>query len=143
MSTPLVLALEMIEVKAVANPKVEPKGVELGDRPDRVDIELRPDDDVILLVRFREVDVIVVLDAGRNAEAEPHWAGKEVVGDLLDRLPPRFRGRLTRERRPHRLLSPERRREAEEQEGKNQRRPVQASRRVFRIRHHVEAPRLP
>src|SRR2546430_1734594 len=85
----------MVQVKIIADPEIEPEGVELRHRPDRIDVELRADDDVILLVSFGEIDVVVVFDPERHAETEADRADEEIVWDLLDGLTARFGRGLT------------------------------------------------
>src|SRR5256885_8901634 len=104
----------------MADTDIELEGVELGDRPERVNIHLRAQNDVVLRLGgddnrpgrakkdgrsvFGEVDVIVVLDTDRRAEAELDRAHLQIVRDLVDRLTARFRSRFTRERWPDCVL---------------------------------------
>ena len=64
------VGLGVINVNRIAETDIEGMGIELGNWPDRVDVELRSNDDVILLVGLGEIDVIVVLDAERDAKEE-------------------------------------------------------------------------
>ena len=74
----------MIEIKGVTHAEIEPQGVELGDGPDSVDVELRTDDNVILLMRLGEVTIVVVLDSRCDAETEPNWTSEKIVGNLVN-----------------------------------------------------------
>ena len=110
----------MVEVKSVADAEIEPEGVELGDRPESVHIQLRAQDDIALRCgsdenRTRraeehcgavlgEVYIVVILDTHRRAEAELDRAQLEIVGNLIDRLAARFRRGFTGERWPDRIL---------------------------------------
>ena len=53
----------MIEVKRIAEAEIKRQSVELRDRPDRVHVDLRTEDDVFLVVHFGEIDVVVVFNA--------------------------------------------------------------------------------
>src|SRR3954452_8812386 len=103
----------MIEIKRVTDSDIEPEGVELGDRPEGIEIDLGAKNHVLLWRGreknrprrakenggsvFREVDIVIVVDAHRRAEAELNRAHLQIIRDLVDRLPPRLRGCFTRE----------------------------------------------
>ena len=109
----------------MADADIEPQGIELSDRPKGVEVDLRAQNDVLLLVGgnrdrretrcgvrkrkrvvFGEVDIVVVLDAHRRAETELDGADFQIVRELIDRLTARFSGRFTRERGADCILRP-------------------------------------
>ena len=96
------VVIRMVEVKGVADAKIEPESVKLGDRPEGIHIQLRTQDHVALWRGgdqngprrakehggsvFCEVNIVVVLDAHRGAEAELYRSELEIVGDFVNRL---------------------------------------------------------
>src|SRR5437763_11456341 len=111
----------MVEVESVADPDIEPQRVKLGDRPERVQINLRAQNDVFLgrsrdrdrarraeeskRSIFREIDIVVVLDTHRGAEPKLDRAEFEIVWDLVDRLATCLGSCFTSEGRPDGVLS--------------------------------------
>ena len=45
------VVVRVIHVERVAEADIEPEGIELGDRPERVEVHLRAENDVTLLIR--------------------------------------------------------------------------------------------
>ena len=76
----------MIDVKAVTHAEIKSQRIQLRDRPNRVNVKLRPKDDVLLLIELGQVDVVVIFDSGGDTEPETNRAEEEIVGNLLDRL---------------------------------------------------------
>src|SRR5438067_1063991 len=90
----------------MADADIEPQGIELGDWPKRVQIDLRTKNDVFLRLGrnrdrsggagenrgtvFGEVDVVVVLDAQRGTEPELDGTDLQIVGNFIERLAARF-----------------------------------------------------
>ena len=101
------VVIRMIEVKRIAETEIEFQSVELRDWPDGVDVDLRSNDEIILRIHFGEIDVVVVFNSDSRAKTEPDRTGQKIVGDLVDRLPPRFRGSFTRQRRSYGILRPQ------------------------------------
>ncbi len=93
----------MIEVKAVTHSKIKSKRIQLRDRPDRVDVKLRPNDDVLLLIDLGQVDVVVIFDSGRDTEPETNRAERgdcrESARSIDAALPRQLPRRGTVERR--------------------------------------------
>ena len=92
-------------------------------RPKGVDGYLRTDDEIALLLGryrngpdgtrdnsrsvFRQIDVVVVLEAKSRAEPQLHGSELQIIRNLIDRLATRLGRRFTRQRRTNGVLSPE------------------------------------
>ena len=92
------VVLRVIEVEGVADPEVEPEGVELGDRPEDVEIHLRTENEILLLVDLGVIDVVVVFEPSGGAEAEPDRPDEQIIRNPIERLAARFRRRFAGER---------------------------------------------
>src|SRR3977135_1168965 len=106
------VVVRMVHVERVADAHIEPEGVELGDRPEGVDVHLRAQNNVILRPGsdenrprraeedrgsvFSQVNVVIVLDTHGRAKAELDRTDLEIVGNLVDRLAGGFRRFLPR-----------------------------------------------
>ena len=85
----------MVDIECVALAEIESEGMKMRHRPDGIDIHLGPDDHVLLGVDLGQVDVVVIFHTECGANAEPDRAHQEVIGNVLDILPARFRGRFS------------------------------------------------
>src|ERR1041385_4251843 len=114
------IRIGVVEIECVAQAEIEPQSVELRQRPQCVDVQLWADDDVILFIGFGEVDVVVIFGAYRSTDAKPDWTRQEVIRKVFDVLLARFRGGLTSQRRPDRILRSSNWRCAQNWEQKNE-----------------------
>src|SRR5207253_7082747 len=100
----------MVEIKCVTDAEIEPQGVQLRDRPDGIDGQVRRDDHVILrMCAYGDesrrttrwvgdkngavvgiIDVIIVLDADACPDSEPNRAQKQIVRNTGDIFLPRI-----------------------------------------------------
>ncbi len=95
------IVLAMVEIFRVAHPEREAQGVHIRDRPDGVDIDRGPEDEVALPVVLGEIDVVVVLEADAGGQVDPQRTDGEVVMLILladstarrERFPAGSRGR--------------------------------------------------
>src|SRR5438132_2096928 len=110
----------MVDIECVAQAEIESQGIKLRHRPDGIDIYLGPDDHVLLGVDLGQVDVVVIFHTKCGANAEPDRAHQQVIGNVLDILPARFRGRFSGQRGPNHVLRSSNRRCAQERKEKNE-----------------------
>src|SRR5205807_5322052 len=114
------VVIGMVEIKRVADANIEPKRVQLRDRPEGIQVDLRAKNEILLRCGgdedwpgraeenrgtvFGEINVVVVLDAHCRAEAELYRTHLQIIRDLVDRLTARFGRRFTGERGADRIL---------------------------------------
>src|SRR3954453_11672087 len=107
----------MVNVSGIAEPDIQTQGVELGDRPDGVEINLWPNDHVIFLLGLEKdrtawsvgdrssilgiIDIVVVFDPDAGPDAKADGPDKEVVWDAVNVLATRFTGCFAGQRRPN------------------------------------------
>ena len=60
----------MVDVGGIADTDIESQRIELGQRPDGVEIYLRPNDYVLLFIYFGVIDVVVIFHANACADSE-------------------------------------------------------------------------
>ena len=103
----------MVEIKAIADAEIEPQGVQLCDRPNGIECQIRRDDNVVLRMRaddsrakgtnhngaavVRIVDVIVVLDPDAGPDSKSNWPQEQIVRNTGDIFLSRIRRRLARQ----------------------------------------------
>ena len=60
----------MVDVDRITEPDIEGQSVDLGNWPDRVQVNLGMENHILLLVHLREVNVVVILHPHRGADPE-------------------------------------------------------------------------
>src|SRR5205809_7593057 len=105
----------MVEIKRVTDTEIKSQSVQLSNRPDGVDRQVRCNNEVILRMRgydsepraegighnsaavVRIIDVIVVLDTDACPDSEPNWTQEQIVRDAGNVLLPRIGRRWARQ----------------------------------------------